>query len=175
MTLGFKAGRSVATPEYRSLLPDDTAHVCEYFDGEVARSAYWELALALTASASIVFFDPDNGIGAGDTPLTVSYEELGPFYRRGQSLVIYQHQDRKKGGIAALASDRALGLHRHLGADEVLALRWHRYQTRLFFVVPAARHREVLRARVGALLASPWGSAIRRRWPDFTDASIVAA
>lgn len=175
MQRGFRAGRSITTPEYRALLPDDTRHVFDAVDDGGARSAYWISALRATVDAAIVFFDPDNGIAEGTTPTTVSYAELRPFWTRGQSLVIYQHQDRDKSGLAALASDRILGLQRELGCAEVFVLRWHRYQARLFFVVPSATHAPELASRVRVLLASQWGTMLRDGLPDFSQLSVTPA
>lgn len=170
MRRGLTARRSILSAQYRAVLPPNTTHVDAPFVGERrARPAYWQSALAATSAAAVVFFDPDNGIGPGSGPLTVTYGELAAFYGRGQSLVIYQHQNRAKGGIVRVARDRVLALRRHIGASDVAVLRWHRYQARLFFIVPAPGHRDVLAAGVRALLASPWGSVARRGQPDFSE------
>lgn len=63
MRAGLRTGRSIDSPEYRRLLPDDTAHVTEWFGSSpTERREYWDVALERTAGADVVFFDPDNAI-----------------------------------------------------------------------------------------------------------------
>ncbi len=64
----------------------------------------WHLAAVETLKdCDIVFLDPDNGLEIKSCSKTrrasikhVFYVELSAYYTRGQSLVIYDHRDRKK-------------------------------------------------------------------------------
>jgi hypothetical protein len=104
--------RSVRAVAKSGILPPDTV----FFDLPVARAsdrsasrlirrsrreAWLRRAVAATVGCDVVFFDPDNGLEtasvAPHTPKSGKYvfwEELLPFWRRGQSLVIYHHLNR---------------------------------------------------------------------------------
>lgn len=64
------------------------------------RTQWLEGALKATKDCDIIFVDPDNGLEVKSTPRhhdrgpkSTYYDELKPFWQRGQSLVIYQHKN----------------------------------------------------------------------------------
>jgi len=76
-------------------------------------------------AADLVFFDPDTGLETpsrgrhtDEGPKYVCYDELKPFYDRGQSLIVYQHADRKTKFETAI-HERAHGLRRNLGFETI--------------------------------------------------------
>ena len=67
------------------------------------RQKWLEGALEATEGCEVVFFDPDNGLEIksvakhyDNAPKFTFYDELLPFWNRGQSLIIYQHINRTK-------------------------------------------------------------------------------
>jgi hypothetical protein len=121
----------------------------------------WD-ALAATRGCDVVFPDPDNGLEprAGlprhrlTGPKYAYFDELAPYLDRGQSLVVYHHLHRSlvhEGQVR----DRLSQVEERLGP--AFALRFHPGTGRVFFVVPAGTHREVLRERTLRLLRHrPW-------------------
>ncbi len=122
-------------------------------------------ALQATASADVVFLDPDNGLkeetpggearGKSAAAEYAFLDELDPFIRRGQSVVVYQHQTR--------AGDMKTQARTWLGR---FAQRWEWFSAwafifrlglvRVYFVLPSERHGDVLRER-GQYVGERWG------------------
>ncbi len=106
--------------------------------------------------------DPDNGLteklpeelGSRGVKY-VCAKEIAPYYRRGQSLVIYQHQTRAKGGLRVLI-ERRVELLRSLGCAHVWAFKFRRRPVRAFFVIAAPAHLETLRDRISEFQQTPW-------------------
>jgi hypothetical protein len=104
--------RSVKAIARSGILPEDTI----FFDAPLStsssvasprklrerrRAAWLRKAFAVTAKCDFVFFDPDNGLETASVACHspkggkyVFWEELMPFWSRGQSLVIYHHLNR---------------------------------------------------------------------------------
>lgn len=130
----------------------------------LVREGWRQRALAATVRADLVFFDPDNGIEARSVPLThpragkyVFWDDLIPFWERGQSLVIYHHLNR-----TASAGEQEEGLRvlfrRRLGdLPLLLPLLFRRGSCRHFWIVGQNRHATTLRAAVQRLFAGGWG------------------
>jgi len=71
------------------------------------RKRWLQSALRHVEGAALVFLDPDNGLSLNERircrkngPKYVFLDETLQFLSRGQSLIIYCHQDRRKGGLA---------------------------------------------------------------------------
>jgi hypothetical protein len=71
-------------------------------DGHDARTAYFEHAWETVQDRSIVFFDPDNGLGVRsvapgrrNSSKYLSWSELAQAYARAHSLLVYQHFPRR--------------------------------------------------------------------------------
>ena len=114
-------------------------------------------------AAKLVFFDPDNGL---ETPLknrrkvegprNIRYDELKPFYDRGQSLIVYQHADRRKGGINETIRGRASDLLRELECKSIWGLRWHRVQSRVYFLIPTCDHHATIEKAINSFRKTEW-------------------
>jgi hypothetical protein len=128
------------------------------------RRASWSRgAVAAMAGAEVVFLDPDNGLAPARVQphrrMEAKYvfrEELTPYLAVGQSLVVYQHQTRHRGGLvehvrATLAHLAALD-----GADRPWALTYHAQVVRTYFVIPTPAHAAVLMERTRHVCAGPW-------------------
>ena len=165
--------RSIAAVETSGALPPGTA----FFGQQLAfrrneprtsraskRREWLEAGLRAVAHADLVFADPDIGLEIPSVgrlrakgPKYVYYDDLRECWARGQSLVVYQHIARNRSAEEQIAA-RLTALHRQSeGAKGTLTLRWRRYTSSVYFVIPAADHAERLAARCRALLASPWG------------------
>ena len=132
---------------------------------EERRAAWLAGALAATAGAELVCFDPDNGLEVASHgryarlgPKYAFVDELGAYAARGQSLVVYQHMNRSAPGAEQCARSlrrlaRAVPSH-----APPFALRFCAFSARAFLILPARRHERVLRARARQLLGSPWAA-----------------
>jgi hypothetical protein len=160
--------RSVAEVHKRDILPPDTA-----FHGEVLslshlakgsaataqkrldyRAQWLKDALDATAGVDIVFFDPDNGLQVESVPKHhdkgpkfTFYDELLPFWQRGQSLVIYQHKNRQRTAQAQI-QNRLDELQHHLGqAAFSTAVYFPACSGRFFLILGQEKHRNALEKR----------------------------
>jgi hypothetical protein len=159
--------RSVEAVEKSQFLGRETIFFHEKLD--VSNRILWHLkGLKVFEKADIVFFDPDNGMELDTCPKTrknhvkyVYYEELAYYYNRGQSLIIYQHKDRKptidyleKFYLAKKVLTKPIG--------KMFLLRFHRFAIRDYFFVLHPEHVEEITNRVSSMLASMWGSMFDR-------------
>lgn len=131
------------------------------------RDEWCREAFRTTERAQIVFFDPDNGF-PGKTakphskngPKYVFPEELLPYAQRGQSLIVYQHQNR----TCALADQIEAGqrrLMRLTGGHSVWALSFHRMRVRIYFVVASVHLENTLHNRLSEFAKGPWKGHFR--------------
>ena len=165
--------RSIAAVETSGALPEGTAFFTEklVFERRESRELraskrlrWLEAGLRATEDADLVFLDPDNGFEVASVgrlhaqgPKYVYYDDLRACWDRGQSLAVYQHIARHGTAEEQMAT-RLAELREHLdGAKSVFTLRWRRFTSRAYFVIPAAHHAKPLAARCSAFLASPWG------------------
>ncbi len=140
------------------ILPPDTLCVQDYVPLFPARDRWFEDAAETTSSCDLVFLDPDNGLAPRSIPRTrtasrhyVYPEEIGMLRSREKSLLIYHHLSRR----VPVEAQREYWCSR-LGKDSV-ALRFNRWGSRVFFLLPAAGHRDLLIERARRFLAGPWG------------------
>lgn len=165
--------RSIAGVEASGALPSGTAFFSDKLvfardesrpSRQRKRREWLTAGLRAVEKADLVFADPDNGLEVRSVrrlsakgPKYVYYDDLREVWARGQSLVVYQHMARNRPAEQQISARRD-ELLRHLdGADRVIALRWRRFTSRAYFVIPAAAHADRLIARHKTLLASPWG------------------
>ena len=143
--LVYRDGRCVHCIENARLLPGDTLYYSAqlaYFEAmrrplkEQVRAAWLGRALRATQGASVVFFDPDNGIGREDRkfnkdgPKYCYVSELKAFWERNQSLVIYHHAAQGK-TVERQALEISEVLEREFGVEPIVLL-FARGTSRLF-------------------------------------------
>ncbi len=178
-----KSGRrSVAEVERSGVLPLDTLYYSAAlnFDDrdvtqpsrEAARRKWVKNGLSKMEGAGIVFVDPDNGLGTPTKgryskggPKYVYYDDLPPYWERGQSLIIYQHADRS--GVERLLAERCAELRKRLSGANSIALRFRRRNARAYIILAQPHHADLLDERVRSFLASEWGAGTN---PHFTRA-----
>ncbi len=126
------------------------------------RGEWLQRALEATAGCDVVFVDPDNGLEVKTQrhtrrgPKHVFFDELVPYLRRGQSLIIYHHMARNRPAPEQIQERLAQIEERLTGCDTPFALRYHRGTSRAFFVVPTNAHRAILLGRADRFVAGPW-------------------
>lgn len=136
------------------------------------RSDWVVNALRATEGCALVFLDPDNGLRAQSADATGSksvkhayLDEIVQWFERGQSVVVYHHLGRIGGKHEAQIADWRDRLQDQLNPADIFVVRFHRSNSRAFFVLAAEAHKDILRQRAEALLSSPWGAG---KDPHFT-------
>ena len=162
--------RSIAKVEAEGVLPVGTVTHSDglSFDGvqlaerDAERSTWLNEGLRKVKDADIVFFDPDNGMEVRScskrskyAPKYVFCDDLVQCWKRGQSIVVYQHFGRST--AEAEAGRRYDSLVSRLKGVSPLVLRYRRGTARAFFVLAQPEHSNVLANRVESFLESPWG------------------
>jgi hypothetical protein len=166
--------RSVKAVARSGILPSDTV----FFDLPVAgasdrsesrltrrsrREAWLRKAVVATARCDVVFFDPDNGLEtasvAPDTPKSGKYvfwEELLPFWRRGQSLVIYHHLNRTASVNKQATILKEKFAAKFADAGSIRHFLFRRGSCRHFWLVAQREHDAQLRAFIERVAQSAW-------------------
>ena len=170
-----RSGRSVDAVQAAGVLPNRTiycsAPISPIEDGkrthptirEKNRISWHRSAMEAMFEAELVFVDPDNGI-AGKTVVSskrnaakyVLLEEIADYVQRGQSVVIYHHQTREKGGVESQIDKRLPPLLALRGVAEAWALIFRRQSVRAFIVVCCKKHRKRLRDHALAFQKTTW-------------------
>ena len=129
---------------------------------QAVRKDWLEGSLQATASAEVVFVDPDNGISETADPLRkngpkfVYIDDLRQIADRGQSLVIYHHLGRRGTAVEQIRY-WAEALQSNLNMPRLpWALWYHRGTARAYFIVAQERHRAILENQLASFLDSPW-------------------
>lgn len=112
------------------------------------RQLWFKQASAALADADLIFFDPDNGIevssvakGRRNSSKYVYRDELAATYRAGQSLLVYQHFQRKE--RESFIRDVADNLRRVAVDAEIWAIRTSHV---VFMLAIQPKHRNALSA-----------------------------
>lgn len=127
------------------------------------RAAYREKwhknALGTLAECDIVFADPDNGLlvpsaeGTARENKYVKLDELSDYYRRGASVIYYQHKARKPDRFYI---DRHKAILDGMGAEIAAGLKFTRTSQRYYFFVIRPAHKERICSALEEMMSSPW-------------------
>jgi hypothetical protein len=126
------------------------------------RSEWLQRALEAAAGCDVVFVDPDNGLEVKTErhtirgPKHVFFDELVPYTRRGQSLVIYHHMARNQPAPEQIRERFSQIAERLRGCDAPFALCYRRGTSRAFFVVPIKAHSAILLERAERFASGLW-------------------
>lgn len=173
-TLIARGDRSLREVQRRAILPPTTRfyETPLTFNGSSGRreriehrTRWMASALQATEECDIVFVDPDNGLQCRSVspyaklgPKYAFEEELLPILDRGQTLVAYHHTARQAPADTQIrARLRTFQDLRPVLCEKVLALRFRRGNSRAFLIIPSVARGPMLRQRVDAILAGPWG------------------
>ena len=163
--------RSISAVEASGTLPADTLffNAGLNFDqtpsGErpAKRRSWLDAGLRQVKQADVVFADPDNGLEVPSRnrlskmgPKHAYYDDLRRVGSEARASLSYHHIGRNSDAGEQIAN-RCMELHRELSGAEPIALRFRRRSPRVYFVLPKPEHANRLKARIEALLASPWG------------------
>jgi hypothetical protein len=180
----FQARRSIASIGFSGCLPastvfctDPISDIDQITGGPRERLRYraeWlEACLYHTDKCDLVFFDPDNGVETASIPKHhpkggkyIYWDELSPFWQRGNSLLIYHHLNR-----TTLATHQVQILARRFAAEldkaHVVPLVFRRGSSRVFWLI----HRgddlgSRLERRAANMLGGGWSRHFRPfGWP----------
>jgi hypothetical protein len=165
--------RTVKLIEESHLLPPGTIFYSarlEYYKEQPraerlsVREKWLEAALKETASADVVFLDPDNGIECRSVsrsekkgPKYVFWDEVERFSRRNQSMVVYHHLGRSRSWKQQVERLRKEFLDRIPQTFGMSVFTYKRGSGRVYFVATACNeHQQILRGGLRKLLAPPW-------------------
>jgi hypothetical protein len=137
----------------------------------VARQRWFHEAMVAVSPCSLVFLDSDDGLAgegeqaSGEVADTgISMSEVGRLLERGQSVVTHQLGDPSQ-SLPELAKAHLNAIHRAVHVEPLVLVRRADDCTRMFTIIPHARHRSDLQDRIGALQLSRWGNEFRLfRW-----------
>ncbi len=125
----------------------------------------WHLGgLNKLAGASLVFFDPDNGLETPSVPKHspksgkfVFWSEIEAFWRVGKSLVIYHHLNRTTPHQTQVDALRRQFLQRLDNPSLLVPLVFRRGSSRVFWVVGQSEHVQSLQNGLTSMLSPQWG------------------
>lgn len=157
--------RAVSKIERSSLelLPHGTKYVSEPLTRE-GRSEWASRALDMVRDCDVVFLDPDIGfqppsVGAGSKKAVqyVLWAEAERFAEshQQQTLVFYHHLNRTKAWPDQIDEKIHEIGSRVAGSDAAVPVLFKRGTGRVFFVVPSAKHRDLVTSRVRSMAESP--------------------
>jgi hypothetical protein len=132
-------------------------------DRDAARTAWLRQALEASEARALVFFDPDNGL---ETPSVqrhslksgkyVFWDELRPFWQRGQSLLIYHHLNRTASVSKQTEVLRQRFIAQFPDARLVKYFLFRRGSCRHFWLVGQETHAESFRRTINSIAHSDW-------------------
>ena len=123
-----------------------------FFGEEIGynRELWHEKALNELPVSDIIFLDPDNGLQTNKmheegriTPKHVAWEELGDYYHRGQTVVLYQHRPQMTSKETCISSVMEYG-RKWLKADEIFVLEYPAFTNRFYFIFAHKKHKQRL-------------------------------
>jgi len=123
------------------------------------RGAWFDEAFAKLSEAELVFLDPDNGIAAKRAKKhwrsSVKYvfkDEVTEWLKRGQSVVLYQHQQRRSLNEQVSEQQKILATGKLCNA-----VSFHRRAARIYYILPGENHEARISERLRSFLAGAWG------------------
>lgn len=127
----------------------------------IKKRNFWiNKAFECLRGADIVFFDPDNGLEVQScgkyskrSNKYVFYDDLVPYFERGQSLIIYNHRDRKSEDEYI---KRILKIHEYILTDTIFFLRFNRFSVRDYIFVLQPKHKELIEENLNSFLITNW-------------------
>ena len=128
------------------------------------RALWVRNAVDATERCEVVFADPDNGLEVAGVPRHhrrgpkyVCWDELEPYAKRGQSVIVYQHTNHRVPAETQI-KERLAQLSRRLRpAHDPFALVYHRGSSRAYLIAAARDHQQILLDRAKKFLEGPWG------------------
>jgi hypothetical protein len=130
---------------------------------EAYRTKWLAKALAATQESNIVFFDPDNGIEVSSVQIHapkagkyIFWDELIPFWDRGQSLIVYHHLNRTTSVAKQTEILQEKFVARFPDADLIRYFLFRRGSCRHFWLVAQKKHSLHCRSVITQIAQSEW-------------------
>lgn len=155
-TIVSEGRRNVGALESAGVLPTGTVTYSEHLRPamtETERHRWHEAALHHLADADLVFADPDNGLQV-TLPKRFAEKfttagEVADYTNRGQSLILYHHADRTRGGVTGQIQRRMAELHEATSIEPVGGVICRRGSARFFLVLATNAHKAGLTTALG--------------------------
>ena len=127
------------------------------------RAKWFEDAFKNLSQAELVFLDPDNGLAPSRSKKhfrrSAKYifeDEVGAWLKRSQSVVLYQHQQRRS------LSEQVSEQRKVLAAGKPChSVSFHRRAARIYYILPAEDHKHRISERLTSFLAGEWSKHFR--------------
>ena len=141
--------RSVTEIENSKILGENTIFYTDLL-GNTDRETWHKNGLKFLKKADFVFFDPDHGLEIESCPKNhknhvkyIFFDELADYFKRGQSLIVYSHRDRKP---EKEYIKRFLKIKRYIKKEIGLIglLRFNHYSVRDYLFVLQPEHTEYI-------------------------------
>jgi len=162
-----KKKRNITEIEKGNVLPKRTIFYSEPIGYDnTSRQKRHQEALKKLGKADVVFLDPDNGIetvkmhSAGEiSPKHVLFQEIVDYYKRGQSVIIYNHKSMQN----EKTYQERFGKLRSLAgkAATIYILRAHRYTCRDFVFLVQQKHKKLIDELRSSFMTSEWKEHFR--------------
>lgn len=126
------------------------------------REEWHRQALEQLSGLDVVFVDPDNGLvvpSAEGRPKENKYvmpDELLDYYRKGSSVIYYQHKARRQDQFYADQHEKLIKSPGLEGAS-CLGLKFKKTSQRYYFFILQPRHREMIEKITKEMVSSAWG------------------
>lgn len=127
------------------------------------RAEWFDEAFKKLSRSDLVFLDPDNGLAPRRCRKhlygSVKYifeDEVGAWAQRGQSVVVYQHQQRRSLGEQVSEQQRVLA-----AGKPCHTVSFHRRTARIYYIIPSEDHEHRISERLTCFLAGEWGKHFR--------------
>ena len=126
------------------------------------REEWHRQALDQLSELDVVFVDPDNGLvvpSAEGRPKENKYvmpDELLDYYRKGSSVIYYQHKARRQDQFYADQHEKLIKSPGLEGASG-LGLKFKKTSQRYYFFILQPRHREMIEKITKEMVSSAWG------------------
>jgi len=172
VAVGSSESRGVAKLERSNLVPRGSIFYSRplprrelgFAQRGAARRQWFANGFEALQTANIVFCDPDNGIASSriseSSTQASKYalaSEIDTHLDAGQSVIVYQHQTRRKGGVEAEIQHWAARFVPR--CPSAFAVVFRPYSVRIYFVLPSECHRHLLRERTTSMIAGGWSPA----------------
>ena len=126
------------------------------------REEWHRQALDQLSELDVVFVDPDNGLvvpSAEGRPKENKYvmpDELLDYYRKGSSVIYYQHKARRQDQFYADQHEKLITSPGLEGASG-LGLKFKTTSQRYYFFILQPRHQEMIEKITKEMVSSAWG------------------
>lgn len=122
------------------------------------RASWFDDGFNKLSEAELVFLDPDNGLASSrcqkhlrSSAKYIFEDEVVAWVKRGQSVVLYQHQQRRSLKEQVTDQRKLLDV-----GNSGFAVSFHRLSVRIYYILPAEDHRARLLERLSRFLEGAW-------------------